>query len=76
MEIFKRTIRTFNPNELKNKITQENIFRVNELGEVSELEIDKYNEIENKLKTFNIQFFLTQNIKDMGVYNDIEKKNR
>lgn len=76
MEIFKRTIKTLSEQDLKNKIVRENNFDLNGFGDVVNSQKDKYNQKVIEQKTFNIQFFLTQNVKDLGIYNDVEKNDR
>ena len=73
MEVFKRVIKTLNDVDLKNKIVLENEFELDEFGDVVASQLEDYNQKILEHKTFSIQFFLTQNTKDLGIYNDIEK---
>lgn len=76
MEIFKRTIKTLSEQDLKNKIVRENNFKLNEFGDVINTQIVEYDQKVLEQKTFSIQFFLTQNVKDLGIYNDVEKNDK
>jgi hypothetical protein len=71
MELIKRTIETLSSEDLKNKLVQENNFELDENNSIIPSQREEYLKKLSEKRTFNIQFFLTQNIKDLGIYNDI-----
>jgi hypothetical protein len=74
MELLKRTIKTLSNEDLKIKLVQDNGFELDQNNTIIPTQREEYLKKFSEKKTFNIQFFLTQNIKDLGIYNDISKE--